>query len=73
MNGNLRGDLLVACSAVFYSLHVVRLGERTNEKPLVSLLFRREWPVFSSTDVSVAPVCASPSFQGKRGSRLLYI
>lgn len=27
MSGNLRGDLLVALSAVFYSLHVVRLGE----------------------------------------------
>lgn len=26
-NGNLRGDLLVSCSALFYSLHVVRLGE----------------------------------------------
>lgn len=27
MSGKLRGDLLVALSAVFYSLHVVRLGE----------------------------------------------
>lgn len=47
MKGNLRGDLLVACSALFYSLHVVRLGKRRDKT--FELAFRLEWPDLCST------------------------
>ncbi|CBN78017.1 conserved unknown protein [Ectocarpus siliculosus] len=36
-SGNLRGDLLVACSALFYSLHVVRLGVHVSKLDTLSL------------------------------------
>ncbi|CAM9089866.1 unnamed protein product [Scytosiphon promiscuus] len=36
-SGNLRGDLLVACSALFYSLHVVRLGVHVSKVDTLSL------------------------------------
>eukprot|EP00904_Undaria_pinnatifida_P007480 jgi/Undpi1/3862/HiC_scaffold_16.g07230.m1 len=37
MSGNFRGDLLVALSAVFYSLHVVRLGVHVSKVDTLSL------------------------------------
>lgn len=39
MSGNLRGDLLVACSALFYSLHVVRLGKKEDRRGAFGFAF----------------------------------
>eukprot|EP00903_Cladosiphon_okamuranus_P011719 g11021.t1 len=53
MNGNLRGDLLVACSALFYSLHVVRLGVHVSKVDTLSLARAKAFSELSFAGLSL--------------------
>eukprot|EP00752_Nemacystus_decipiens_P009160 g8182.t1 len=53
LRGNLRGDLLVACSALFYSLHVVRLGVHVSKVDTLSLARAKAFSELSFAGLSL--------------------